>query len=315
LTVIGPPGVGKSRLACEVAATVSGLYADGAWCVELGELASAHAAADAVKDALGFASTPTLGVASQTRTNHALIVLDDCDNHLDACASLATMLLERCPRLGIIATSRERLAVDGEIVYRLEPLAQPHGTWALTPSALLSSDAIRLYTDRVTGVNPNFALDEELALAVTTLCRALDGLPLAIELAAGRYADLGVHGVVQSLRMDVRELRSDALDVRPRHRSFAAALTTSLDLLSADESTVFRQLAVLAGDWTRDTAASVCSGPSRVDVQRTLDRLIERSLIAVVERGPPNRLRLLEPIRRYALSMRRGQEVTQAQAV
>ncbi|WP_432000252.1 ATP-binding protein [Streptomyces sioyaensis] len=263
LTLTGPGGVGKTRLALELAGSVRGSRAGRAQWVELdslhdGELLpQALAAALGVRERGGRAGIEALVHALGSRTT--LIVLDNCEHLADSCAQLTATLLARCPRLRILATSRETLRVPGEVVFRvgelsLSPAGEEHDT-----AALLRSEAVRLFLARARTSDAAFALGPGDARTVAEICRRLDGLPLAIELAAGRAGSLSLPGILRGLD-DQLSLLTDGSRTGPgRHRELAAAIDWSHRLLDPLEAVVFRRLSVLGGGFDTEGAAAVCA--------------------------------------------------------
>ncbi|MFI1158280.1 ATP-binding protein [Streptomyces sioyaensis] len=263
LTLTGPGGVGKTRLALELAGSVRGSRAGRAQWVELGSLRDgellpqALAAALGVRERGGRAGIEALVHALGSRTT--LIVLDNCEHLADACAQLAATLLARCPRLRLLATSRETLRVPGEVVFRvgelsLSPAGEEHGT-----AELLRSESVRLFVARARTSDAGFALGPGDARTVAEICRRLDGLPLAIELAAGRAGSLSLPGILRGLD-DQLSLLTDGSRTGPgRHRELAAAIDWSHRLLDPLEAVVFRRLSVLGGGFDTEGAAAVCA--------------------------------------------------------
>ncbi|WP_262370846.1 AAA family ATPase [Streptomyces sp. WAC01526] len=263
LTLTGPGGVGKTRLALELAGRVRGGRTGRAQWVALdslqdGELLpQALAAALGVRERGGRAGIESLVHALGTRTT--LIVLDNCEHLAEACARLAATLLARCPRLRLLATSREPLRVPGEVVFRvgelsLSPAGEEHGT-----AALLRSEAVRLFLARARTSDAAFELGSGEARTVAEICRRLDGLPLAIELAAGRVGSLSLPGILHGLD-DQLSLLTDGSRTGPgRHRELGAAIDWSHRLLDPLERVVFRRLSVLGGGFDAEGAAEVCA--------------------------------------------------------
>ncbi|MFF7227917.1 LuxR C-terminal-related transcriptional regulator [Streptomyces sioyaensis] len=280
LTLTGPGGVGKTRLALELAGTVRGSRAGRAQWVELdslhdGELLpQALAAALGVRERGGRAGIEALVHALGSRTT--LIVLDNCEHLADACAQLTATLLARCPRLRILATSRETLRVPGEVVFRvgelsLSPAGEEHGT-----AELLQSEAVRLFLARARTSDAAFTLGPGDARTVAEICRRLDGLPLAIELAAGRAGSLSLPGILRGLD-DQLSLLTDGSRTGPgRHRELAAAIDWSHRLLDPLEAVVFRRLSVLGGGFDTEGAAAVCADGVEGDDGRDRDGVTPR---------------------------------------
>src|SRR6266542_4360462 len=292
LTLTGPGGAGKSRLALETSHSVQASYPDGVWPVELAALADAVLVPQALARALGVRERPgwppveTLVRALASR--RLLLVLDNCEHLLDACARAADALLRACPGLRVLATSREPLGVGGEVIWRMPPLAD--------------AEAVLLFAARAAAVRPGFAVTAANAAAVVELCRRLDGLPLAIELAAARTAALSVEEIAARLDDRLRLLTCGSRTAAPRHQTLRAAIDWSHDLLTDVERTLLRRLAVFAGGWTLAAAEEALGFPpiAAGDVLDLLARLVAKSLVVAEERGGATRYRLLETVRRYA---------------
>jgi predicted ATPase/DNA-binding CsgD family transcriptional regulator len=294
LTLTGAGGIGKTRLALEVAAE-SGAP-DGVWAVELASVADPARVAAEVAAALGLEpprgepAQPALLAALADRD--VLLVLDNCEHLVGACAELAEALLRGCPRLRLLATSRERLGVPGEAVYPVPPLASPdrHGVAAV--EELARYGAVRLFLERARLGRPDFALTEANAAAVARVCRQVDGIPLAIELAAARVRALGVEEIAARLDEGPFRLLTAGRGVPPRQQTLAAAIDWSYGLLAEPERPLLRRLSVFIGGFALDAAEAVCGGD---DILDGLTGLVDKSL--VVAQG---RYRLLEPIRQFA---------------
>ncbi|NRQ40137.1 ATPase, partial [Nonomuraea sp. NN258] len=285
VTLVGPGGVGKTRLAAVVAEAagpgfpLGGVFAD---LVPVGD----EQVTDAVARALGVSERPGQSlldaVVSAFGEDRRLLVLDNCEHLLDAAACFADELLARCPGLTILATSRERLGLPDEQVVPISPLP-------------LASDAEALFTERAAAVDPGFAAPPAL---IAEICARLDGLPLAIELAAARCASLGAEGVLTGLD-DALRLLAGSRRPDERHRSLRAVLGWSHDLLDADERALFPRLGVFAGTFDLDAVASVTPGAARGALADVLGRLVDKSLAG--RAGQAGRWRLLETVRAYAL--------------
>lgn len=312
LTLTGAAGVGKTRLALEVAREV----ADEVAFVELAPLADGLLVPQAVAAALGVQEQPqqsllqTLATVLQTRA--LLLVLDNCEHVLPACADLAEALLRACPRLRLLATSREPLRIGGEVAWPVPALSLPDLQAPIATERLVASEAVRLFAERARAAQPSFALAEQNTRAVAEVCIQLDGLPLAIELAAARVRALAPAQIVARLGDRFRLLAGGSRGAPTRHQSLQAAIDWSYDLLGADERLLLDRLAVFAGGWTLEAAEEVCAGAGIAggDVSELLGRLVDRSLV-VAEPGLDGalRYRLLETIREYATERleRRGE--------
>lgn len=305
LTLIGSGGAGKTRLALAIAEDVVGTYPDGVWLVELAPNADPALVPQAVAAALNLREEPgrtlTSTLADALRHRRVLLVLDNCEHLTDACASLCATLLTTCPDLRILATSREALRLPGELIWRVPSLTVPD-TSAASVARLLESEAVQLFVDRVRWRQPAFALTDENADAVAAICRQLDGMPLALELAAARAGVLTVPQLAARLDDALRLLNDGSRTAPPRQRTLRATLDWSYGLLEADERVMLARLAVFAGGCTLEAAETVCAGNgiARDDVLPLLAQLADKSLVQVeAERGEA-RYRLLEVVRQYA---------------
>jgi predicted ATPase/DNA-binding SARP family transcriptional activator/DNA-binding CsgD family transcriptional regulator len=308
LTLTGAGGSGKSRFALEVARDLLGAYPDGVWLVELAPLLDPALVPQAVARALGVREQPGRSL-TDTLTDHLrakdfLLVVDNCEHLVDAAARLAEALLESCPKLRILATSREPLSVPGEAVWTVRPLSLPDVERASSIESLINSEAVRLFLDRAHLRLPGFALSEANAGAVGRICRKLEGIPLAIELAAARMGALAVKQVAQRLEDSLKLLVGGSRTADPRHQSLRATLNWSHKLLSEDERKLFGRLSVFAGGWTLEAAEEVCSGEG-IEQEHVLDilsKLVDKSLV-VADASPGDegalRYRMLEPLRQY----------------
>ena len=303
LTLTGPGGAGKTRLACEVAAALAHGYRGGVCVAELASLSRPDLVPHAVAAALGEPMPETgraeRALARQLSDRHLLLVLDNCEHLLDACARLAAELLRSCPNVIVLATSREPLRVGGEVTWRTPSLALPD-LRALPPlDRLAELDSIRLFVERAHDVAPQFVLDETTAPAVAAICVRLDGMPLAIELAAARASALAPSQIAERLNDALRVLDRGSRAAVNRQRTLQATLAWSHDLLEPDERVLFRRLAVFAGSMTLEAVESICGGDG-LDAVDLLSRLVDKSLVQVESAGGTVRYRLLETIRQFA---------------
>ena len=313
VTIVGAGGIGKSRLAQAAAHMLSPRWRDGAWMVELAGLSDPALLPNAVAQVFdikvgGPAATDELAAGLSRRT--ALVVLDNCEHLLDAVAPLVETVLRGAPDVTILATSQEPLRLPEEQQYRLAPLAIP--TQAQRDRAR-AFGALALFEARVRAVDPHFALtDENLALAID-ICRRLDGLPLAIELAAARAATLGLRPLRDKLDARFRLLTGGARATMRRHQTLRAALEWSYNLLEDDERAVFRRLGAFAGGFTAELAQAVVRD-TRIDEWAALDvlsALVDKSLV-VADAGDTPRYRLLESARAFALEQLAAAEAADA---
>ena len=300
VTVTGPGGVGKTRLAAEVAAQVAGRFTDGVWLVELAAVSDAGQVAALVAAALGVPQTrrgtATDSLMAALASQQVLLVLDNCENVAAAVAELCEALLRAADDVRVLATSREPVGVTGEARYRLAPLAVAGHDEA----GFAGSEAIALFTDRARRVDPHFALTAQTAPQVARLVRQLDGMPLAIELAAAQLEALGVEQLLDRLGDRPELLAGGGRLAAARHRSLTAAVDWSYQLLSPEEQRAFRALAIFPGPFTMAGAEAVAGQEAAPIVLR----LVECSLLVPPRPGPDGRARyvMLQTLRAYAAS-------------
>ena len=306
LTLTGSGGCGKTRLALQVAAEVVEMYPDGVWLVELAALSDPGlvpqtvAAVVGVREELGKALMPTL--AEHLRSRQLLLVLDNAEHLVAACAELATAVLRQCPELTLLVTSRESLVIAGEQMYRVPSLSLPEPLHDFTPESIVSSEAVRLFVERAQAHRPEFRVTEQNAASVASICRRLDGIPLALELAAARVRALAVEEIDRGLDRRFRFLTGGSRTALPRHQTLRALIDWSYDLLKVAEQALLCRLAVFAGGWTLAAAEQVCVGAG-VDNEEALDlmtALVDRSLVMADEHEGAIRYGLLETVRQYA---------------
>ncbi|HLZ30278.1 MAG TPA: AAA family ATPase [Chloroflexota bacterium] len=307
LTLTGVGGCGKTRLALELARVVMDHYRDGVWLVELAPLGDAELVPHSVAAAVGVHETagqPTIdALGTRLRTRRLLLVLDNCEHLLEACARLVDALLRTCPDVHVLTTSRETLGITGEIAWRVPSLAVPDLQRRPPVVELQRNPAVRLFTERAVAVQPHFVLSERNSAAVAEVCARLDGIPLALELAAARMAVLSVDQLATRLDQCFRLLTGGSRTALPRHQTLRAALDWSYELLTESERCLLNRLAVFAGGSSLEAAEAVCAGEAieQQDVLDLLGRLVNKSLVVALE-DPDcgGRHRLLEPVRRYA---------------
>jgi predicted ATPase/DNA-binding NarL/FixJ family response regulator len=306
LTLTGPGGSGKTRLALAVASEVAQNVEDGVWLVELASLSDQDLLPQAVASVVGVRESPgtTLAdtLAEHLETRNLLLILDNCEHLVEACASLAATLLRSCPDLHILATSREGLGVPGEILLGVPPLSLPDPRHLPAADGLSGYEAARLFAERARAVRPDFSLTEGNAMAVAQVCYRLDGIPLAIELAAARARVLSVEQISSRLDESFGLLTAGSRRQIPRHRTLRATMDWSYELLSGEEQILFRRLSVFAGGWTLEAAEEVCAGEGveQSEVLDLLASLVDKSLVLVSEQDGEARYRLLETVRQYA---------------
>jgi len=308
LTLTGAGGCGKSRLAVEVAYGVRDQYPDGVWLVELAPLSepslvdNAVAAVLGVRERAGQSLRDCLLAFLQPKV--LLLVLDNCEHLVEACAHLTDALLRTCPGLRILATSREPLHTSAEVTWRVPPLAAPDGQRILTVDELVAYSAVQLFVTRAQAVRPDFSLGPETAAGIARVCARLEGMPLALELAAARTRALGISQIAARLDEDFRILVGGSRTAHSRQQTLEATLEWSHRLLTDDEPVLFRRLSVFAGGFDLNAAEQVCRGDD-IDATEVLDvltRLVDKSLVVAEERAGHARYRMLEPIRQYARS-------------
>jgi predicted ATPase/DNA-binding SARP family transcriptional activator/DNA-binding CsgD family transcriptional regulator len=308
LTLTGTGGSGKTRLALEVARELVGVYPDGVWLVELAPLSEGKLVPQAVAKAVGVPEQSARSLADALvetlRAKEMLLVLDNCEHLVEAAARLVAVLLDSCPRLRVLATSREALSVAGESRWPVPTLSVPDPRRSPTVGELERSESARLFAERARHRHPYFTMGSENARAVAEICRRLDGLPLAIELAAARVGTLSVEQISEKLEDSLKLLTRGDRTAVPRQRTLRGTLDWGHDLLSEPEQKLLRRLSVFAGGWTLESAEAVGWG-NDIEQGETLDLLsglVEKSLVVSepTEDGGV-RYRLLEPVRQYAL--------------
>lgn len=302
VTVTGVGGAGKSRLTLEAARAGLTDHPDGTWLVEMAALAQPELVPQTVATVVGVREHPRHSLvdllSDRLRSAQALLVLDNCEHLVDEVAELVGRLLEACPRLRILVTSRERLGITGEVLLPLSGLAVPPQD-AVTADTIRRSDAARLFTERAAAVRPGFRLaDTATATAVAQVCQRLDGLPLAIELAAARVNALAIGQIAARLDDRFQLLAQGSRTAMPRHQTLRAVVEWSYGLLDEPERRLFDRLSVFAGGFTLEAAETVCADDAVADL---LARLVDKSLVATDSAGAYGRYRMLETLRAYAM--------------
>jgi predicted ATPase len=306
LTLAAAGGTGKTRLALRVAATALNDYRDGAWLVDLAPLADPALVPQSVAASLGVrdepGTPPMRRIADALHHKHLLLILDNCEHLIEAAALLAEALLRSCPDVNLLVTSRESLGIAGETTYRVPSLSVPHEPAGGTHSAAEAGqfEAVRLFVERAASVQPGFVLSDSNAAAVAQICRRLDGVPLALELAAARMSTLSVEQIAARLDDRFRLLTGGSRTALPRQQTLRALMDWSWDLLAAEEKALLSQLSVFVGGWTLEAVEQTCAGEAAPDVLELLTRLVDKSLVVVETHDGAPRYRLLETIRQYA---------------
>lgn len=321
LTLAGPGGVGKTRLAIAVAEQVVSAYPDGVFCIDLAPLTDPARVAQTIATALQIREAPDASLLSTLQEALAsktlMLMLDNCEHLLDSCAVLADALLKQCPRLRILATSRQALGLTGEVVWKVPSLSTPAladlasrraAPWKDSIALLSEYEAVQLFVVRAQEAAPDFCMTSRNAETIARICAHLDGLPLAIELAAARIRALSVEEIARKLDNRFRLLTGGNRAALPRQKTLRALLDWSYDLLNEAERALFCRLAVFAGGWNLEAAEEVCGAESdRVETAfeawETLDllsALVDKSLVVREAGEEQTRCRLLETMRQYA---------------
>ena len=304
VTLTGAGGCGKTRLSLQVAAEMLDGAGDGVWLVELAAVSDPDAVPLVISGALGIA--PQAGQAAALEAlldalgpQDILIVLDNCEHLIDACAKTADALVRRCPRVHLVATSREPLGITGETIYRVPSLSLPASDGPVAPE---SSDAIALFVDRARAQGAGLTVNEETVPVIVSICRRLDGLPLAIELAAARLRSLSLNGLNDRLDQRFRLLTGGSRTALARQQTLWATVDWSYSLLNGTERSLLRRLSVFAETFDLDAAEAVCGfgDIAAFDVAELIGALVDKSLVVAEPAGGALRYRLLETIRQFA---------------
>jgi predicted ATPase len=313
VTLTGTGGCGKTRLALKVAEDCAQFcvaeYPDGVWLVELAPVSDPALVPQTVAALLGVREEPGRALAKTLadylRPKSLLLILDNCEHLIEACAQLAETFLRACPNVKVLATSREAFGIPGETSFRVPSLVSPHPHRPSPGEDVMSYahyEAVRLFLDRATSVRPDFQVTAANALALAQICHRLDGLPLAIELAAARVSAMTVDQIAARLDDRFRLLTGGSRTALPRQQTLKALIDWSWDLLSEVERTLLRRLSVFVGGWTLEAAENVTTGDGLTapEVLDALAQLVNKSLVVMEDQGGSARYHLLETIREYA---------------
>ncbi|MBI1743232.1 tetratricopeptide repeat protein [Candidatus Acetothermia bacterium] len=307
LTLTGSGGCGKTRLALQVATDLVKEYAHGVWLVELASVSDPALVPQALALAVGVpeeTGRPLLATLSDyLQLKQLLLVLDNCEHLVGACAQLAETLLKHCSNLRVLATSREGLGIAGELIYAVPSLEVPDPQRLPALKILQQCESVSLFLERALFIHPQFALTQENARAVAKVCHQLDGIPLAIELAAARVKVMTAEQIAARLDDRFRLLTGGSRTALPRQQTLLATMDWSFQLLSEVERVLFRRASVFVGGWTLEAAEGICAGEG-VEPPQILDlltQLVEKSLVMVEEEGGEARYTLLQTIRQYSL--------------
>ncbi len=318
VTLVGSGGCGKTRLALQVAAGLVDGYPDGLWLTELGPVIGSGAVALSVAAVLAIKVRPGTSVV-ETIAEHmaprcALLVLDNCEHVVEASAVLVDSILSSCPHVRILATSRQPLGMSDEVTFRVPSLALPPGGGPFSPVEVAASEAAQLFVDRARRADPEFSIDDENVEAISRICHRLDGIPLAIELAAARLGVFSPREIAERLEDGLRILAVTGGADRGRQQTLHSSLDWSYDLLTGAEQTVLRRLGVFAGGFSLVAAETVCAGGAVAahQVPDLIGLLVEKSLVVREPAGSASRYRLLESIAVYAVDrlIAEGEEET-----
>jgi predicted ATPase/class 3 adenylate cyclase len=307
LTVTGSGGCGKTRLTLQVAAELLEENEDGAWLVELGPITDPDLVPRTVANALQVREErgrPILqSVVEFLKNRQLLLLIDNCEHLLDACARVADEIIRHCPRVRVLASSREGLGISGESSYRVPSLGLPDANKLGGWEAISDCEAVRLFVARASQIQTGFRASEDNAQLLAGICRRLDGIPLAIELAAARVRSLSLEELNQRLDQRFRLLTGGSRTALPRQQTLRATIDWSYDLLRSEEKALLGRLSVFGGGWSLDAAERVCAGEGleEADILDLLTHLVDKSLVFVDERAGVVRYRLLETVRQYAL--------------
>jgi predicted ATPase/class 3 adenylate cyclase len=313
LTLVGSGGVGKTRLALQVGAEVLDHNPDGVWLIDFAPITDPELVSSVIAKEIGMAQVEGRRVDESIpqwlRRKKLLLILDNCEHVLEPVAAIADAIIGSCPDVRMLATSRQALGVSGEQVMRLASLDVPHRIADLTPAAIMEFGAVALFVDRARSIDTSFKLTDDTAPIVADICRRLDGIPLAIELAAARVKVLSIPNLAQRLNERFKILTGGSRTALPRQKTLSALIDWSYDLLTPQEQTLFNRVGIFAGGFSLDAATAICTDchPERsrrideIDILDLLSSLTDKSLVVADTSGERERYRLLESTAAYAL--------------
>ncbi len=307
VTLFGSGGVGKTRIAMQVAADLLDHYTDGVWVADFAPITDPELVSSVIAQVLGMPQQQGHRVDESIppflKRKKLVLVFDNCEHVLDAIAAIAATIIGAAPDVRIINTSRQVLDIGGEEIFRVPSLEVPHKIADLTPSAAVGFGAVALFVERAKSVNSSFALTDDNAPIVADICRRLDGIPLAIELAAARVKVLSIPNLAQRLNERFKILTGGGRDALPRQKTLSALIDWSYDLLNPQEQTLFQRLGIFAGGFGLEAATAVCRGDGldEIEILDLLASLTDKSLVVADTTGQQERYHLLESTRAYAL--------------
>jgi len=300
LTLIGPGGTGKTRLSIQLGSQLQSAFKDGVWLVELAPISDPSLVMQTIASALEIREMPGVPlkaiILNFLRDKELVLILDNCEHLVEASATAADEFLHTAPKVKIIASSREALGINGETVYRVPSLSLLNQD-IVTKEAAIGCESIQLFVERASAANPKFQLTDENASSIAQICSRLDGIPLAIELAASRSTVFPPEQIAKRLDDRFKLLTGGSRTALPRQQTLRALIDWSYDILSEDERALLRRLSVFAGGWTFEAAETICNN---LDVFEHLPQLVNKSLVVMKDDGDQPRYYLLETIRQYA---------------
>ncbi|HVR47931.1 MAG TPA: adenylate/guanylate cyclase domain-containing protein [Candidatus Binatia bacterium] len=311
LTLVGSGGLGKTRLALQVAAELLDRFPDGVWFADLAPITDPELVSSVVAQSVGMSQESRRldeAIPQWLKRKKLLLILDNCEHVLETAATLASSIVRAASSVSILATSRQALDIAGEVVHRLPALSVPAETAGLKTDEAFRYGAVALFADRAYRADTRFAVTDDNAPVIADICRRLDGIPLAIELAAARVKALSIPQLAKRLDERFRILTGGSRDALPRQRTLSALIDWSYDLLAAPEQLLFARLGIFAGGFGLDAAASVCAGTEldELDILDLLASLTDKSLVVSDTSGDQDRYRLLESTAAYALEKLRA---------